>query len=98
MAAIKINYDGLSTQISSLTTIISSYETLTTRMTTLIQKINDGWEGEASQAYAEMMQKYLSQTQTMQEIISSFKDYADAAKTDFETVDEQCAAMIRNAF
>ena len=98
MAHIRIDYDGLMQQASAIGNISSSYEALNTRLKFLEQKIGAGWEGEASRAYAEMMQKYIAQSAKMKTVIDEFKAYAAKVTGDFQEVDKACAALIKNSF
>ncbi len=98
MAHIKIDYDGLAQQASTINSISESYEALNTRLKTLEQKIASGWEGEASKAYAEMMQKYILQSTKMKGVIDEFKSYGILVSNDFQEVDKTCATWIQNSF
>lgn len=98
MAHIKIDYDGLMQQASVIGGISASYESLNTRLKALEQKVTDGWEGEASRAFGDMMQKYIKQSHHMKEIIDLFRGYATDATSSFQEVDQRCAAIIRNSF
>lgn len=98
MAHIKLDFDALMQQASTLGGLGQNYETLNQRMHTLTEQISSGWEGEASRAYVEMMQKYTKQAEKMTGIIGAFRGYASKATNDFETLDRECAASIRNSF
>lgn len=98
MAHIRIDYDGLMQQVSSIASILGSYESLNSRLKDMKEKVDAGWEGEASRAFAEIMQKYIQQSQKMEEIIGEFKGYASKATASFQEVDQRCAALIRNSF
>lgn len=98
MAHIKINFDGLAQQASTMSNLTQSYEALNTRMNNLTQRISAQWQGEASRAYVEMMQKYCQQAGKMVGILQAFRSYASNASTDFSDVDNTCAGMIRNSF
>lgn len=98
MAIINIDYDGLMQQASAIGGISASYESLNTRLKSLRIKVNDGWEGEASKAFGDMMQKYINQSQHMKEILDLFRSYATDTASSFQEVDQRCAAMIRNSF
>lgn len=98
MAHIKIDFDGLNQQASTIGSITQSYESLNGRMKSLTEQISSGWEGEASKSYVEMMQKYIDQSGKMVNILETFKNYAVSATNDFAEVDQACASLIRNAF
>ena len=73
MADIRIDYDGLEKQIAAINTISASYEAANKRLEMLKEKIISGWEGSASNAFAEMMQKYIIQSNKMEEILNVLK-------------------------
>lgn len=98
MAHIKIDYDGLMQQASVVGNISASYEDLNSRLKEMTKKINDGWQGEASREYGEMMQKYIVQATKMKGIIDEFRQYATKVTSDFQEVDRICAVSIRNSF
>lgn len=98
MSHIKIDFDGLAQQASSLNRYIQTYESLNARMKNLTQQISAGWQGEASRAFLEMMQKYSKEASKMIEVLSAFRGYATSTSMDFEEVDKSCAVMIRNSF
>ena len=98
MAHIKIDYDMLNQEASRLNSQIQEYESLGSRVNTLIGQMQASWEGEACNAYTEMMQRYMMQSQKMVGILNAFKSYATGASEDFAEIDMQCAALIRNSF
>ncbi len=98
MARIKVDFEGLTSSAASLTSYIQSLESLNTRMSTLRENVMVGWEGEAADAFLDMMQKYGKEATKMLELMGKFRDYATDASTDFDDVDRRCAALIRNAF
>lgn len=98
MARITIDFDGLMQQAKTLSTLTQSYESLNSRMNSLKNTIGTGWKGEASEAYMELMTKYHSQAVQLVEILEAFQSYATQAAEEFESLDNQCAAQIRNTF
>lgn len=98
MAHIKINFEELNQREGELKNLIAAYEKLNSRTTVLTEQINAGWQGEASKAYLEMMQKYCQQAQKMVGILTAFKEYATGVATDFSEADQQCASWIRDSF
>lgn len=96
--AIKIDYDGLAQQSAALKNYSASYENLCSRMSALSGQIGSSWEGKASAAFTEMMQKYVQQGRILKEIIDAMGGYADEAGETFQTLDQQCASEIRNSF
>lgn len=98
MADIKIDYDGLTQAASSLKSIAQTYDGLCTRMKTMSSQISSTWEGSASKAFTEMMDKYYQQGSIIKSIISSIEGYATTTTSDFQQTDQECAAQIRNSF
>lgn len=98
MARITINFDGLTQQATTLGALTQNYETLNARMKNMSDIISTSWKGEASTAYQTLMTKYYSQAVKLVEILNAFRGYATQATTDFESLDNSCATMIRNAF
>jgi len=98
MARITIDFDGLMQQANALSTLTQSYETLNNRMNNLKNTIGTGWKGEASEAYLELMTKYHNQAVKLVEILDAFRSYASSAAGEFESLDNQCAAEVRNSF
>jgi WXG100 family type VII secretion target len=98
MAHIKIHFDGLAQQVSALNNYIQTYESLNTRMKNLTEQMSAGWQGEASRAFLEMMQKYSKEASKLVGVLGAFRGYASNASTDFEEVDKRCASLIRNSF
>ncbi len=98
MARITIDFDGLRQQANTMSTLTQNYETLNSRMNNLKNTIGAGWRGEASDAYMELMTKYHNQAFQLVGILDAFRKYATLAAEDFEALDNQCAAQIRNSF
>ncbi|MBQ1342092.1 MAG: WXG100 family type VII secretion target [Erysipelotrichaceae bacterium] len=98
MARIRINYDNLEQNTSSLKNSIESYEELNTRLNNLIEQIRSTWSGKAADSYVEMMRGYQRQARSMIDVLESFMKYANKADNDFAAIDAQCAQKIRNSF
>ena len=98
MAHIKIDYDGLMQQASTLGNQISQYEALGSRVNGLIGQMQASWKGESCNAFTETMQDYMREASKMVGVLQAFKSYAEQATKDFSDVDQQCAVMIRNSF
>ena len=96
--AIKIDYDGLSQQSATLKNLSAAYESLCSRMNNLSNQMTAGWEGNASKAFLELMQKYVQQGKSLKEVIDLMQSYADDTVNTFESVDQECANMIRSSF
>lgn len=98
MARIRIDYDGLAQQSAALKNYTSTYENLCTRMKNMSDQISTGWEGEAANAFAQLMEQYRQQGSVITEIIQTIQGYADATSSSFQSVDQECANLIRNSF
>ena len=57
MANIRIDADGLQNNISSMRAYINELDSLNARTQTLMTQIASSWEGEASTAYINIMQR-----------------------------------------
>ena len=98
MAEIKIDYDGIAQQASKLSSLLSEYEGLNTRLKTLSSTISESWDGEAARAFSEMMGKYASQAQKLAQVIEAMRKHMTDTETTFEMVDQECANLINNSF
>ena len=76
MADIKIDYDGLTQAASSLKNLATTYDGLCTRMKTMTGQISSTWEGSASKAFTEMMDKYYQQGSIIKSVIDAIEGYA----------------------
>ena len=95
MAHIKIDYDGLEQQSSALKNYQSTYENLCTRMKNMSDQVASTWEGSAATAFSQLMQQYQQQGS---HIIGTIQGYANTTKNSFQSVDQECANLIRNSF
>ncbi len=98
MSNIRIDYDGLAQQSAALKQYASEYESLSTRMKNMTEQIGASWEGNAAAAFVQVMQQYQQQGAAISEIIRTIQGYADSTSSSFQSVDAECAAMIRNSF
>ena len=98
MARIRIDYDGLAQQSAALKNYASTYESLCTRMKNMSDQISSSWDGEAAEAFAQLMEQYLQQGKVITEIIHTIQGYADSTSSSFQFVDQECANLIRNSF
>ena len=98
MARIRIDYDGLAQQSASLKNHASTYENLCIRMKNMSDQISSSWEGEAAAAFAQLMEQYRQKGKVITEIIQTIQGYADSTSNSFQTVDQECANLIRNSF
>lgn len=98
MARIKIDYDGLAQQSAALKNYASTYESLCTRMKNMSEQVSSTWEGAAATSFSNLMQQYLQQGSAITEIIQTIQGYADTTSNSFQSVDQECANLIRNSF
>lgn len=98
MAHIRIDYDGLMQQVSSLNSQIEQYQTLGGRVNSLLAQMQSSWEGNACNSYISMMHGYMQKAEKMTAVLSAFKSYAEGAANDFTQTDRQCAEIIKSAF
>ncbi|MGN1141072.1 MAG: WXG100 family type VII secretion target [Oliverpabstia sp.] len=98
MAHIKIDYDGLAQQSAALKNYAATYESLCSRMKNMSDQISSTWEGAASDAFAQIMEQYRQQGKAITEIIQTIQGYADMTSNSFQSVDRECANLIRNSF
>ena len=96
--AIKIDYDGLTQQAATLKNLSAAYEALVGRKSNLSSQMTAGWEGNASKAFLELMEKYIQQGKSLKEILDLMQSYAGDAVNTFQSVDQECANMINNSF
>ena len=94
MARIRINTDGLKSNISEMNNYIATLEQLNNRLQTLITRINDSWEGNACKAYVEAMMKRLSKSKEMVKVLVAFRGYMQQAVSKFEERDKIGAGNI----
>lgn len=98
MSNIRIDYDGLAQQSATLKNCASTYAGLCDRMRTLSGQIGESWDGDAANAFTEMMEKYYRQGTILTEVIGTIQGYADTTSSQFQSVDQECSALIRNSF
>lgn len=98
MAKIKINEEALENSSRVLQTKINELISLNSRLEALIGRINDSWEGEASQRYISMMLTYSQKAKSMINVLKEYKKYVDSAVTDFRNRDKDSASRIKNSF
>lgn len=98
MARIKIDYDGLAQQSAALKNHAAAYESLCSRMKNMSDQISSTWEGGAADAFAQLMEQYRQQGKAITEIIQTIQGYADTTSNSFQSVDQECANLIRNSF
>lgn len=98
MAHIKIDYDAIAQQSAALKNHAATYESLCSRMQNMSNQISSTWEGGAADAFSQLMEQYRQQGRAITEIIQTIQGYADATSNSFQSVDQECANLIRNSF
>lgn len=98
MSRIVIDYEGLAQQSSALKNHMSTYDNLCSRMQSMSEQILSTWGGDAATAFSELMQQYLQQGKIISSVIDTMRGYADTTSSEFQTVDQECANLIRNSF
>lgn len=98
MAHIKIDYDGLSRQSAALKNHAATYETLCTRMKNMSEQVASSWEGDSAKEFSQLMNQYQQQGRAIMEIIQKIQGYADTTSNSFQSIDQECAHLIRNSF
>ena len=94
MARIRINKDGLASNISAMQNHITQLETLNGSLSSLIDDINASWEGDSCTAFVATMQKRLSKSRQMIKVLETFKKYMEDARSRFEEKDKAGARRI----
>ena len=98
MALIRIDFDALQQQVSTLGNLGSSYEGAIQKLRTLTETIISDWEGDASRAYQEKLTQYAQQAQQLTTALDQFRGYAQSAVDGFEAADAECAGKINGSF
>lgn len=93
-----MDFNGLTQQAAAINSSIQTYDSLITRMRNASAQIGASWEGEAGQAFTELMGKYIREAGKMTDVLETIKKYASDVSADFEELDRNCASRIRNSF
>ena len=98
MAKIKVDESMLRKNSQEIAAKIQELGELNERLKTLIIRIQDSWDGNASTAYINMMNNYAGQAAEMVSVLKEFKSYVDTAVTKFESMDKSAASRLRGSF
>lgn len=98
MAKIDIDVAQLRANSSSMQGKITELQQLNSSLESLILRIGDSWEGQASEAYVALMQGYAARARNMEGVLEEFKKYIDDAANKFENLDNSSASKIRSSF
>lgn len=96
MAKIRINEEGLRQNKQAIENKIMELQSLNERLSELLKRISDSWEGNASRQYIETMTLYMQKAETMMEVLNEFKTYIEQALRQFEEKDRNSGNRIRN--
>lgn len=97
-ARTRVEIDSLRNFANVIEGRIQEYEALNGRMSSMKENVLASWQGEASEAFGEMMANYVVQAGRLVEILTEFKNYAQKAADLFDNADTECAARIRGSF
>lgn len=98
MALIKIDFQGLTACEAQLVSQINDLNNLNDRLESLLLRISDSWEGDASEAYITVMRERQNKAQLMVGVLNEFLEYVRRAKTEFKDQDRGGASRIRGSF
>lgn len=98
MGRIRIDIDALRSNSRAMEVKIQELNQLNQSLDALIRRIGDTWEGDAGIAYITLMKSYEQKAIHMENVLSEFKLYIDAAVTKFEDLDQAAGARLRGAF
>lgn len=98
MAKIKIDENALRANAIALNTRISDLQALNTRLDTLIVRIGDSWDGNASEAYITRITDQAAKAKQMVKILQEYKNYVETTVQKFTDLDARAASRIRGSF
>lgn len=98
MAKIKIDENALRANAIALNTRISDLQALNTRLDTLILRIGDSWDGNASEAYITRITDQAAKAKQMVKILEEYKRYVETTVQKFTDLDTRAASRIRGSF
>ena len=94
----RVEIDALRNYAQTIEGRIQEYEALNARMASMKDSVLASWQGEASEAFGEMMTTYVVYAEKLVEILNEFKSYAQKAADLYDSADTECAAKIRSSF
>ncbi len=95
MPRIKINTEGLQTNIHTLERRYNELRQLNSELQALLGEIEEAWDGNACTSYIRMMTNYLNQAQTMEDVLLELKKYAQEVSARFTELDNKSARILR---
>lgn len=98
MAKIKIDTEALKQNETSLENKISELQEIIARLDNLIERINDSWEGGASELFIAKIRAQAAKTKKMIDLLTEYKKYVTETISKFSTIDNDSASKINNSF
>lgn len=98
MAKIKIDTEALKQNETSLENKISELQEIIARLDNLIERINDSWEGGASELFIAKIRAQATKTKKMIDLLTEYKKYVTETISKFSTIDNDSASKINNSF
>ena len=98
MAKIKIDYDGLNQESGNLTSRISDYNAMMTKLRNLTEQISQGWKGDSGTSYVGKMNDYYNEGNKLIDVLNLFNNNIKDVTATFSQTDSECAASIMNSF
>ena len=96
MPNIKVNIDGLNNNSNNISSKIAELQNLNNRLDSLIARIADSWEGDASEAYINLLRSYAEHAKNMVNILNEHKRYIDKTVVKFSELDKNKAVAVRS--
>lgn len=98
MPKIKIDTEALKQNETSLGNKIAELQAIISRLENLIERINDSWEGGASELFISKIRAQAEKTKKMVDLLTEYKKYVTETIAKFSTLDNDSATKINNSF
>lgn len=98
MAKIRIDIDALKSNSSSIENRINELQSLNTRLTNLINRIQSSWEGQACEIYIAKITVQAEKARKMIDVLVEYKKYVDTTISKFSATDNSAAHKIKSSF
>lgn len=96
MPKIKIDTEGLKNSSENIDARIAELQNLNSRLESLIARIADSWEGNASEAYINLLRSYAEHAKNMINILNEYKKYIDKTVVKFSELDRNKANIVKS--
>lgn len=96
MPKIKIDTEGLKNSSENIGARIAELQNLNSRLESLIARIADSWEGNASEAYINLLRSYAEHAKNMINILNEYKKYIDKTVVKFSELDRNKANIVKS--